>query len=78
MTTKQISRLVVLVAVVLPLILRELLAALTAIVVLLARRNEVHVVNYNLDLAAALSVALIALVVIVIWMFAYAKKMRKK
>ena len=67
MSTKQISRIVVLVAVVISLV--------TLLVKLIQGTAGLVGSLFNLILG---SVVVIALVAIVIWMFAYAKKMRKK
>ena len=67
MTTKQISRLVVLVAV-----------AVSCVVLLVKLiQGTAGIVGSLFNLILGIAVV-IALVVIVIWMFAYAKKMRKK
>ena len=67
MSTKQISRIVVLVAVVISLV--------TLLVKLIQGTAGLVGSLFNLILGI---VVVIALVAIVIWMFAYAKKMRKK
>ena len=67
MSTKQISRLVILVAVVISLV--------TLLVKLIEGTAGLVGSLFNLMLGIVVEIALVA---IVIWMFAYAKKMRKK
>ena len=67
MSTKQISRLVILVAVI--------ISCVTLLVKLIQGTAGIVGSLFNLILGIAVVIALVA---IVIWMFAYAKKMRKK